>query len=154
MEMSIDSLYKESGMEPELLEYAQEPGEHPPHGEVMPERLVFGPQPALEVGSFAQVIEGHADRCEPGVRPPVVNRRVGRITHVFLLIRSGFWNRPAKATLEISRSRAAPAEGPRSHIFLWPTFSPAGDIFHHAEERPQDRRTVVASPDRPQFDLR
>src|SRR5215210_2650899 len=87
MEFSIDSLYKVSGMLPELLEHAQDPGEHPPHGEVMSERLVFGPQPALEVGSFAQVFEGHADRCEPGVRPPVVNRRVGRITHVFLLIR-------------------------------------------------------------------
>src|SRR5215217_4941513 len=92
----------------------------------MPERLVFGPEPALEVGSFAQVIEGHADRCEPGVRPPVVNRRVGRITHESLLIRVvqiGFWNRPAKATLQISCSRAAPAEGRHSHIFLRLTFS-------------------------------
>src|SRR5215211_2288691 len=87
----------------------------------MPERLVFGPQPALEIGSFAQVIEGHADRCEPGVRPLVVKRRGGQITHVSLLVRvvqSGFWKRPAKATLELSRSRASPAQGRHSHIFL------------------------------------
>src|SRR5215203_1575079 len=123
----------------------------------MPKRLVFGPQPALEVGSFAQVIEGHADRYAPGVRPSVVNGRVGRITQVFLLIRvvqSGFWKRPAKPTLEISRSRADPAEGRHSHIFLRLTFFPVGDIFHHAKERPQDRGTVAASPDHPQLDLR
>src|SRR5215210_6637110 len=123
----------------------------------MPERLVFGPEPALEVGSFAQVIEGHADGCEPGVRSPVVNRRVRQITHESLLMRvvqSGFWNRPAKATLEISRSRAAPAEGRHSHIFLRLIFSPVGDIFYHAKERPQDRGTVAASPDHPQLDLR
>src|SRR5215208_4292411 len=103
----------------------------------MPERLVFRPQPALEVGSFAQVIEGHADRCAPGVRPPVVNRRVGRITHVFLLIRvvqSGFWNRPAKATLVISRSRAPPAKGRHSHISSPATFPTARSTSPPADD--------------------
>src|SRR5215212_6773968 len=157
MEFNIDSLYKESGMKPELLEHAQDPGQRPPYGEVMPEWLVFGPQPALEVGSFAQVIEGHADRGASGARSPVAKRRVGRITHGFLLIRgvqSGFWKRPAKPTLEILRSRTAPAEGRHSHIFLRLIFLPVGDIFHHAKECPQDRGRVAASPDHPQLDLR
>src|SRR5829696_1222394 len=126
----------------------------------MPERLVFGPQPALEVGSFAQVIEGHADRCEPGVRPPVVNRRVGRITHVSLLIRvvqSGFWNRPAKATRDITLSRRPCGRPALAHLppaRLFPGWchlpprqgTPSGQRNGRRVARPPPVRSPVTTP--------
>src|SRR3712207_4191699 len=45
------------------------------------------------------------------------------------------------------------AEGRYSHFFRL-LFSPAGDIFHHTEERPQDRGRVAVPPDHPQLDFR
>src|ERR687898_1770943 len=89
VEFGVKPLYEESGPKPELVEHAQDARERTLHREVATKGLAFGPQPALEVGSFTQVVESHSDRCAPGIGAPGVWGRVGRVTHVSLLKRVG-----------------------------------------------------------------
>src|SRR5829696_8267369 len=87
VEFGVEPLYKESDPKPKLVEHAQDPGERSLYGEVVTKGLAFGPQPTLEVGSLAQVVEGDTHRCPLGVGPPGIGRHVGRVTHVSLLKR-------------------------------------------------------------------
>ena len=62
VELGVEPFDEERCPQCQLLEHIQDAGERALHREVAPERLVFGPQPTLQVGRLPQVVEGHADR--------------------------------------------------------------------------------------------